>query len=253
MSRIIKSRSSGIKNEGKVIGIKDFSSINIEESILDDSIEIEKRKFLDYYQKQAEEILIKAQEDADNIRKEIMTEQSSWDEEKRRLIALAREEGFKQGYEEGKMQGYNEYQLQIEKANQITNEMKEEFIRHIEASEKVILDLGMKAAEKILQVTLNNDPESFNSLVKQVVKEVRNAKEVHIYIHPDQFNFVLQSKDELDALLPINQQCYLYTNDQLHSFQCLIETTSGRIDASIDSQLSELKMKLMEIIEGVES
>ncbi|QQZ07949.1 flagellar assembly protein FliH [Heyndrickxia vini] len=255
MSRIIKSRTSVNENRvGKVIGIKDISQFDPNGEIeLDGQLEIEKKKILEHFQHQAKEILLAAEQNAEEIRKSVEIERNEWIEEKARLVEEAKSEGYQHGFSEGQKQGFDQYKHLIETANQITDEMRQEFLRHIESSEKVILDLGIKAAEKILQETLMEHPSSFVSLVKQVVKEARENKDVHIYIHPNQFSLVIQSKEELDALFLNNQQCYLYPDDQLNEYQCLIETSHGRIDASIDSQLSELKLKLMEIIEGVHS
>lgn len=255
LSRIIKSRTSVNENRvGKVIGIKDISQFDsLGEIEAEGHLEIEKKKILNHFQKQAKEVLLAAEQDAEEMRKKVELERNEWIEERARLVEEAKSEGFQQGFQEGQKQGFDQYNHLIETANRITDEMRQEFARHIESSEKVILDLGMKAAEKILQETLKEHPSSFVSLVKQVIKEARENKDIQIYIHPNQFSLVIQSKEELDALLPNNQQCYLYSDDQLNEYQCLIETSHGKIDASIDSQLSELKLKLMEIIEGVHS
>lgn len=255
LSRIIKSRTSSFKeSEAKVIGIKEIPTLLlINETEVSDPLELEKRKILDQYHHEAKGILINAKQEADEIRRKIEDEKAKWAEEKAKLIEEAKLAGLQQGISEGRAQGYEQYKQQIEIANQIVDDIKQEYSRHIEAAEKVILQLGMKAAEKILDATLNEQPEKFVSLVKQVLREAREYKEVQIYVHPNQFSFVSQCKEELDAILTTNQQCYLYPNDHLNEFQCLIETSHGRIDASIDSQLLELKTKLMEIIEGVQS
>ena len=41
----------------------------------------------------------------------------------------------------------------------------------------------------------------------------------------------------------------MYPNGELDEHACYIESENGRIDASIDSQLQEIKRKLMDILE----
>ncbi|MGE8204083.1 flagellar assembly protein FliH [Heyndrickxia sp. NPDC080065] len=255
MSRIIKSHTAvNQKREAKVIGLKDIGLLNPIENIVDnDPLEVEKKKILEDYHNQAREIIDTAQLDADVIKKNIEADQHKWLEEKAKLIEEAKAEGFQIGFSEGQKQGIETYSNQIDIAVQMTNELKQEFTRHIEASEKVIFEIGMKVAEKIVQDTLTDQPEKFIPIVKHALKEAREDKDVQIFIHPNQYSLCLQNKEELDALLFNGQQIYFYPNDELNEFQCLIETSYGRIDASIDSQLSELKIKLMEILEGVPS
>lgn len=96
--------------------------------------------------------------------------------------------------------------------------------------------------------TLETSPEKMLSIVKNVLKEAAGYKEVDLHIHPGQYAFVMDNKEELDALFPNDTKCYVYPDDSLKPYQVYIESGSGRIDASIDIQLSELKAKLLELI-----
>ena len=43
---------------------------------------------------------------------------------------------------------------------------------------------------------------------------------------------------------------YIYPDDELEETSCIIESENGRIDASVDSQLEEIKIKLFEMLES---
>lgn len=252
LSKIIKSRT-GVQSEikAKVIEIKDISCLQpVEEIDETDPLEQEKKLILEKFQQQAHEIIQRAEQEALLIKNQTLEEKQAWNEEKALLIEEAKAIGFQQGLTEGQQQGFAQYNGQLDMVNQMTADLKGEYVRYIESAEKVILDLGMKVAERILHETIEEQPEKFLNIVKEALKEVKEHREVHILVHPTQYSFVIQCKDELDAIFPSNQQCYVYADDELSEFQCLIETSHGRVDASVDSQLTELKVKLMEFVEG---
>jgi len=56
----------------------------------------------------------------------------------------------------------------------------------------------------------------------------------------------------LDAVFPNGTQCFIYPDDDLEEFSCYIESEHGRIDASVSSQLVELKKNMMELLKGDE-
>ncbi|PKR87057.1 flagellar assembly protein FliH [Heyndrickxia camelliae] len=250
LSKIIKS-SINTDLPGKIIGIKEIYLKNtLEYGDIDPVFEKEKEKYLSQFQHKAETMIQDAECHAQTIREQIEQEKAQWMQERQALIEEAKRDGFEKGLIEGRNQGMEEYRSRVEEANQMVEHTKNEFIKHIEESEKVILDLGIKAAEKILYDTLSEQPEKFLSLVKQTIKEVRENQEIKIMIHPSKYSLINSHKDELDGLLAGKVQFYIYGDDQLSEYQCVVETENGRIDASIDSQLRILQEKLHEILEG---
>ena len=156
----------------------------------------------------------------------------------------AYEEAFTQGYEEGREKGFGDLFQSIEEAKGIVASSKSALQDHLEENEHVILELAMKAAERILAQKLEEQPEIFLSVVKKGIKEAREMKEIKIYIALQQFDLIQKERAELRAMFPVDVQLYIYPEDELEPYQCFIESNQGRIDVSIDAQLSELKRKL---------
>lgn len=253
LSKIIKS-SINAELPGKVIGLKEiFVANSIDQDEADPVWELEKQKYLSQFQHKAEAMIQEAEQQAQKLREQIEEEKNQWLQEKQSWIEEAKNIGFEEGLIEGRNQGYEEYRSRIDDANRMVDQAKSEFVKHIEESEKVILDLGISAAEKILCETLDEQPEKFLSLVKEAVKEVRENQEIKIILHPSKYPIILSRKDELDGVLASQVRCYIYSDDQFSEDQCVVETENGRIDASIDSQLKMLQEKLQELLEGVHS
>lgn len=251
LSKIIKS-SSNAELPGKVISVREILFANSrDDSELDSFLEIEKQKILNQFQQKSQEIIREAEQKALLIKEQIEQEKAQWIQEKQAWIEEAKKVGYEEGLIEGRNQGFEEYHARIEEANQMVNHTKNQFVKHIEESEKIILDLGIMAAEKIICESLEVQPEKFLSLVKQAIKEVREYQEIKIIVHPSRYPMILSRKDELDSILAGQLQCYIYGNEQFTENQCVVETENGRIDVSIDSQLNMLHEKLLELLEGV--
>ncbi|KQL19114.1 flagellar assembly protein FliH [Cytobacillus solani] len=254
LSRLIKGTgwAPPVQSEKKIISIKVFDPLNQREEPEFTSIDTEKliQTMLHEAEMQAESIVSHAQHEAENLRKQIEDERIAFEIEKAEIAELARNTGFTQGLEEGRRQGYHEFHEIIQSAKDVVESAKRDYRMHVDSSEKTILELGLKVAGKILGKTLKDKEEEFLSVVKRALKEARDNKEVQLHVHPVQYDFLLANKEEIMALFPKDIDFYIYPNDDLSETSCLIESENGRIDASIDSQLEEIKQKLIELLEG---
>ncbi|GGC90391.1 putative flagellar assembly protein FliH [Thalassobacillus devorans] len=181
-----------------------------------------------------------------NTEAEISHQKQVWEQERVHLEEAARKDGFEQGLLEGRNKGFEEFALNIEKARQVIDQAKEEYQQIIASSETDILDIAVQAAEKVICQQLTHSPESFMSLVKGVIADVQDQPEIIISVHPEQYSLLLTQKNELESLISSKSKLTIYPHAQLDSYSCLIESPFGRIDASIDSQLTELRKQLEE-------
>jgi flagellar assembly protein FliH len=251
LSRLIKSQfTSAMPTEKKVISIRMLeTSGEPDASHVFTHTEAEKNRILDNAVKEAERILSKANEEANFIRQQIELEKQEWEQQRNLLVEESRQSGFEQGYQEGRNQGYGEYRQTITFAQETVEAAKRDYQNHIDSSEKVILNLGVKIAGKILGEKLAAD-EGFLTLVKRALKNARDYKDIQLHVHPNNYQELLTHKEELIAIFPKEIVFYIYPDDELNENACIIESENGRIDACMDSQLEEIKIKLFEILES---
>lgn len=171
-----------------------------------------------------------------------------WEEEKLVLSQQAYEEGFQQGYEEGFAKANADMEQAIKIANETIENSKINAQKYIEEQEKVILDIALKSAERIIGKALEDNNELFISIVKRGLKEAREMKEIKLYISPAYHKLITENRDELVELFPTDVPFLIFVNDDLENEECYIETNHGRIVVSIDEQLHELRIKLNEIL-----
>jgi flagellar assembly protein FliH len=251
LSKVIKSQwAQTIYDEQKIISIKMLESMKKAETLPELNLfEEQQKELLNQAYSQAEMIVKEAELQAQSIREQILQERAAWEQEKAALVEAAKQEGFSKGVSDGKEQGYQEYHAEILFAQEVVNTAKKDYQQQVASAEKTILQIGMNAAEKILGEKLNDSEEGFLAIVKRALKEARESREVQIHVNPCHYEFLLARKGELIVIFPKETDIYIYPNDELAETSCFIESASGRIDASIDSQLAELKRKLLDLLE----
>lgn len=253
LSRLIKSQyAMPADAEKKVISIRlmENGTPSEENKPSFTHTDSERAKILMQAKQEAEWIVSKAREDADVLRSQVHRELQDWEQQKAAMGEESRAMGFERGLEEGHEKGYEEYRELIKAAQDTVEASKQDYLNHIEAAEKVILDLGMKVAGKILGKKLTENEEVFLFLVKRALKNARDYKQIQLHIHPNHYQFMLSNKDEMVAVFPKEIDLYIFPDDDLSEDSCIIESDNGRIDASVDSQLEEIKQKLFEMLES---
>ncbi|WP_169891165.1 flagellar assembly protein FliH [Litchfieldia alkalitelluris] len=252
MSNIIKSTESKLlKKSDRLITLK-----NLKTSQENEQISAEDQIALDNYsvsivedaKNRASTLIQEAQQKYEELQQMILFEKESWETEKQLLIKQANEEGFNIGYADGRKIGLSSYNELLENGKQIVEIARKDSLKHIENTEEIILSLGIKVAEKIIGEQLNTEPLTYLSIVKTAIKEVKDHAQIQITVHPKYYEVLVDSTDDLKAL--INRDCdvFVFPNPDLDEIGCFIESSYGKIEASVDSQLEEIKSKLLALL-----
>ncbi|MGF2615647.1 flagellar assembly protein FliH [Rossellomorea aquimaris] len=256
MSRVIKyTESPDIQaRKAKVISVRNILGAGIEKGegkVLENHIGLlEREKLIESAKKEAQIILESARNEAERMKQEVSSLRAEWDQEKELLQQEAYEQAFLQGLDEGRRQGSEEYKQQIDAAVDVVSKAKEDYHHHIAKAERVILELGMKTAERVIGRKVEEEPEIFLDIVKRGIKEVRDLPEVKVHVNPANYKLLSDNQEEIQSMFPVLRKLLLYPDDELSQLECFIETEEGRVIASVDSQMREIKNKLVEILEG---
>lgn len=252
LSRLIKSfRAEPEVSDQKVISIKSITGITANKNEAESPAENSKDylKIINDAQAEAENIVEKAKRQSEEILSAVYDEKAAFENERQQAFMKASEEGFNYGREEGHKAGFKEYTDKILDAEKIIDAAKTDYLSYIESAEEVILRLALKAAEKVVGKSLEENQDLFISFIKNSLYEAREAERVNLLVHPDQYQLLLESKQELEAVFPRETSLHIYPNTEVKADGCILETPSGRIDAGVTSQLEELKIKLVEMLE----
>ncbi|MDW0109231.1 flagellar assembly protein FliH [Sporosarcina aquimarina] len=175
---------------------------------------------------------------------------NAWETEKAQLQQEAYEEAFQVGFEEGTKKSISEMQEITKKTNETVKIAEKNGQSYLEHQERLILEIAMKSAERILGHVLDDNPEMYLSIVKRGLKEAREMREVKLYVSPECYKLVSDNREELASIFPPDVPLLLFVNDDFKETDCYIETNHGRIVVSVDEQLNEMKERLVELLES---
>lgn len=244
MSKVIKSRYSPFQCEPLRLTLKE---IKREEEMQEHSENQSKQMELNAYE-QAERIIQEAQIKKEQIVQEIEKEKQQWEKERERLKEKAKKAGYEEGFQAGKEAGLKQYEEMIHHAKEVIHLAKLDYHNKLESSAETILLIAMKAAEKIIQTKLEEQPERFLNIVHSVMEEVKENPEVKICVHPKHYELVVQNREELQSLFTMDIELYIIPDHKLGTFAVEVESTSGKIDASVSTQVEQLKIQLLDLI-----
>lgn len=192
--------------------------------------------------KEHKEILLK------EIKDKIKQEKENWKDEKKTLIKQAHEQGYHDGFELGKQESLQKHQILIDEANEIIKKATKDYHVKIEDSEEIIIELAIHTAQKVMKKGMKKNPESFLPIVRSAIKEIKDHSNISLYLHPKNYEFVRQQKKELVESLDGDTNLSIYIDQELNENDCLIEHPLGQIDASLDTQLLQIRKALQEYV-----
>jgi flagellar assembly protein FliH len=158
-------------------------------------------------------------------------------------------EGYATGFNNGTTAAKEHFASLIQQGNRFVDQAKNYFNDSIKQAEPEILKLGMAIAEKIIGTSVSLDEDKWFSLVAKAVREVRDQETIKITVAPIHFDHLNQHRPEFDNLVQ-DAKIFIYADSDFSDTDCTIETSFGKIDAGVASQLQVIKEKLTELMEG---
>lgn len=215
---------------------------DIHEQAVAIQLEIEKqRKELQRMKAEQEKLL-------EQTRVTIQLEKDNWAEEKQQLMEQAKQVGYGQGLELGKQEGLEQYEQLITHANSIVDLTMKDYHAKLDESDETILEIAIHTAEKILKHHLSEQAPSFLGIVTAAIEDIKDQSDIYIYLHPDNYEFIMQQKEELLQSLDGDTKISIYIDHKLNKHDCLIKHPFGQVEAGIDTQLEQLRKILLEVV-----
>ena len=202
---------------------------------------------ISFAQIQAEQILADARRDADKI---LLQAMDKADQEAKKVLAKAREEGYQEGYVAGMAQAAEESrQFREEQAARLEEEIHR-FMEHagvaldrqMDQSVDDLRDLAMAVAEKVICVSLKSSADVIARMIQTAIDKRKKKEWVHIYIAECDAKRLTQLPASLtSALSSLSDRVRIIPMADDESGTCIIEMPDEIIDASVSTQLSNLR------------
>ena len=115
-----------------------------------------------------------------------------------------------------------------------------------ERYEQELLALAVEVAGKILRTELEADPEWWLPLIREAIHRAVDRERIRIRAGAELHAYLTEHLAELRASLDAVRELEILEDPGLAATGCVIETSYGDLDASIDSQLEAVRMALTE-------
>lgn len=176
---------------------------------------------------EAERMLEEAGEFADRTRREAI-------EETEKL----RDEAYREGMEKA----LTEFEQNLLEAAEIRERVWRE-------TEKDLLRLAVRLAEKIIGRELKTDKKAITDIVAAALQNARQQEKLTVRVNPSDLSLI---EEEREKFLPSGRAQFIdfVADPRVSSGGCLIESEVGTIDARLETQLRVLKRALLAQSEG---
>ena len=212
----------------------------------------EKRTPIDYAKIQAEEILADArrrgEEEAEALRQAAQAEIEA-------LKAEAQADGYREGYAEGLTQARLDTEAKFVQEAQERGRQVQAFLEKATLARDEMLvqtrselrDLSIAVAEKVIHISLKSSGEVIARMIQVATEKLKRREWVHIYIAGCDAKTPSQIAPELmTALAGLSDHVKIIPMADDESGTCIIEMPDEIIDASVSTQISNIKDILSE-------
>ncbi len=118
--------------------------------------------------------------------------------------------------------------------------------RMVSESGRHLVELALEIAEKIIDRAVEADPQVVASVLERAKTEVAHAKQIRIWLHPDDAKVLEEVRpDLLKAESPGGRTLEVVPSLEISRGGCRLETESGIVDATIPTQLEEMRRQLL--------
>ncbi|MBU0566488.1 hypothetical protein KJ693_00590 [bacterium] len=165
---------------------------------------------------------------------------------KSQIIESARQEGIKIGRDEGVKKGEEEGLRIIKKAESILNEARIKRREIIKEAEAEIVEVIILIAEKVVKERIGENKEIVLAQAKAALSKLTAKEEITIRANMDDLNLLEAHRKEFLTMVSGLREIKFLDDPGLEPGGIRIETDFGYVDASIKSQLDEVKRNLLE-------
>jgi len=162
------------------------------------------------------------------------------------LLDTAYQDGYRAGIEEAGRRSEELFQ-RLEQAIADEAAEREGLVRAIEEQ---VLMLCVELAEKIIRHEVKTDPRVVARSIKSCLRRVRDRDEVTVRVSPKEVAQIRGMRDELLSSAEGIRGINVVDDRRVSAGGCIVESLSGDFDARIETQVEQLRRKLMDAFDN---
>ncbi len=209
---------------------------------------LEAAKLIENAKTEAATILKDAQQQAEDINTLAKQMRMEVEAEVESLREEARTKGKTLGYQEGREKACREVEDEtkglINALEAIIVEANEKRIEILRQSEEDFLKLSLHIAEKIIKREISTDRNWLQPTIEWTLNQLAKTENITIRLNEEEYDNLKNFKSQVQA--GTKSKINWESDPLLNAGDCIIETESGAIDASIEQRLKAIQEVLEE-------
>ena len=206
--------------------------------VTDETAPLVARELTEQYRRQAEEekheILTVARERATEI---IAAAEAESGKIKKEVAEMAREEGFKTAREE--------IESRITRLDELLKRLASTQAYCRQKHEEEMVKLALSCARRLINREISLDERVILDCVREVFNESSVQESVTLLLNRDDFQLITEQRSQLLSDFPQIHNLKIEVGEGIERGGCILESTMGRIDASLRSKFEELNRLLV--------
>lgn len=220
---------------------------NLNEDSLKKLSNIQVDKFIEEAKIKADEILNQAHEKAELIL-------SNANQEAVKLKNDAKEEAIQHGYQEGFNKGYEdskkEHLYLINEVEDLKQKTLEECKNYMESIESDIIKMVMEISKKVIHNKISSDKDEVLEMVKQSIEKCCNNEKITLRVSFEDYDYIYENRDKLISNIEGLEKLEIVREGSLELGSCIIESSYGIIDSSVNKKLKRIEDSFYNILTG---
>jgi len=188
-------------------------------------------------------ILNKAKEEEQQIISEAYTKSSE-------ILESAKKEGYDEGFTRGEVAGLNEVDSIIEEAKEIKEGILLKKKTMAKSLEGEIIDLVVFCVKKVIDFEIENNHQLLLNLVKRGIEKCVYTDSLVIRVSTNDYETVNLSKNKIYIMTEGIDSIEIKKDPALNDGSIIIQTTSGTVEASLQTQIVQIEQMFHEILKG---
>ncbi len=161
------------------------------------------------------------------------------------IMASAQQQGHQEGYDVGYQEGVAAAQALQADFEQQKEDLEKQYQQIVDELEPEMVDVLTQIYEHVFNIELREDKGIILHLLKSALSRIEPGNNLIVHISSDDYDDVMEQKDELDACITSpNTTMEIIEDPLLKENECMIESDSGVFDCSLGVELSEITRKL---------
>jgi flagellar assembly protein FliH len=199
-------------------------------------------------QERAQRILAEARTQADRMReeaeREITTRRANLDSEVRDAVERGREQGHAEGISLARQEVVEQAKDAVAQIRETAEALFAERKRAWREQEREIVDMAIRVAEKVIRDQVEVDREMILRVTREAISRAAEKDKLVIRIHPEDLvileDYVADLREEFRSL----GQVQIEEDRRINRGGCVVESRSGYIDATLESQIHQVRREL---------